>query len=241
MPTSRTARLLAVSVCLNVLALAAAIHTVEKRGGWSYLRLQWNREGAAKPLDPDRSNYLHRESLFERLPKPQNRVVFVGDSLTQYGEWAEMFPGALNRGIGGDTSAGLLQRVTTVTALHPRTIFLMIGANDLFNLGLTPQQTVENTRKIIAAIQRDSPKAEIVLQSNLPTWNPRQNAHSLAVNEQLKRLANNTTIVYLDLYRVFLRGDILNPALTTDGGHLNGEGYLLWQRELQRYISRVAD
>ena len=97
-------------------------------------------------VDLDAANYAHRESLFELLPKPQNRIVFAGDSLTQGGEWAEFYCGALNRGIGGDTSEGMMKRIRTITALNPRAVFLMVGSNDLYNLGLSPRQTIENTR-----------------------------------------------------------------------------------------------
>ena len=60
-------------------------------------------------------------------------TLFLGDSLTEYGNWRELFPGLdiKNRGIAGDTTDGVLHRLDGITALSPDKIFLMIGINDL--------------------------------------------------------------------------------------------------------------
>jgi lysophospholipase L1-like esterase len=60
------------------------------------------------------------------------------------------------------------------------------------------------------------------------------------LNEGLKRLADGNAVIYVDLYGAFLDGDILNPELTSDGGHLNGEGYLLWKRSIDPYARQFA-
>jgi lysophospholipase L1-like esterase len=191
-------------------------------------------------VDPDAANYAHRQSLFEVLPRPKNRIVFAGDSLTQGCEWGEFYWGALNRGIGGDTSAGLLKRIGSITEVNPRAVFLMIGSNDLFNLGLSPGQTMLNIGATVAEIRRASPEASIYLESNLPTWNLRKNVHARAVNEGLRSLADGKTVVYIDFYQAFLDGEILSPKLTSDGGHLNGAGYLLWKRSIEPYVSHLV-
>src|SRR5262245_42569936 len=60
-------------------------------------------------------------------------VIMLGDSITEKIDWRELFPGVsiLNRGIGGDTSAGVLKRLDEVIARHPKIVFLMVGVNDL--------------------------------------------------------------------------------------------------------------
>ena len=57
-------------------------------------------------------------------------LVFLGDSITDDGNWDKLFPNlsAENRGIGGDSTLGLLNRLDQIIALQPSQIFLMIGA-----------------------------------------------------------------------------------------------------------------
>ena len=53
---------------------------------------------------------MKRQLLFESLPAPTGRVVFLGDSIVQGGQWHDIFPDLriANRGIGGDTTSDLL-------------------------------------------------------------------------------------------------------------------------------------
>jgi lysophospholipase L1-like esterase len=242
MKHSTVRKLLVLSVAVNVIALAGLARIIYARGGWEYLQARFERAPVDKSVNPDAANYAHRQTLFERLPKPANRVVFAGDSLTQGCEWGEFYPGALNRGIGGDTSAGLLKRIDTLTELKPRVVFLMIGSNDLFNLGLTPPQTLANIQAIVAGVRRSSPSTPIYLESNTPTWSVRLNAHSRAVNDGLRAMADGKTIFYVDLYSALLKGEVLNPGFTSDGGHLNGDGYMVWKHLIDPYVQRfLAD
>ena len=70
-----------------------------------------------------------------------------GDSLTEGIDWRELFPDVkiLNRGIGGDTSAGVLNRLDEVIGRHPKIVVLMIGANDL-RMGVPVPQVAANIR-----------------------------------------------------------------------------------------------
>ena len=239
MNDSNSRKILALSLALNAFGLAGIARTIYNRGGWEYLKDRFAGMPEKNRLNPDAANYSHRQSLFERLPVQENRIVFVGDSLTQGGEWAEFYPGALNRGIGGDTSAGILKRIGSITALRPRAIFLMIGSNDLYNIGLSPKQTIANIHAVLAEIRSSSPATVVYLESNLPTWDARQNIHGRAVNDGLASLADGRAVVYVDLYRAFLQGEVLDPKFTADGGHLNGSGYLVWKHYIDPFVGQL--
>ena len=77
-----------------------------------------------------------RRSQFEALPKVADAVVFLGDSITEGGVWDEWFREllTLNRGIGGDTVGGVLDRLDSAL-YEPRAISLLIGTNDLTGMG----------------------------------------------------------------------------------------------------------
>ena len=96
-------------------------------------------------------------------------IVFVGDSLTDNYNVYEYYKGleVYNRGIGGDTTEGLLRRMDeSIFDLEPSKIVLLIGIND-FELvkDSTPNTIYQNILKIIALIKERLPETEIILES----------------------------------------------------------------------------
>ena len=70
------------------------------------------------------------------VAKDQGAVVFLGDSITQgWGaDFKKSFDGMklANRGIGGDTTRGMLLRLQEdVLALNPKAVVLLMGTNDI--------------------------------------------------------------------------------------------------------------
>jgi lysophospholipase L1-like esterase len=233
---------LIISCVLNIIALAATVNIVAGRGGVAYLRARLLHDVKAV-VDP---SYTQRESLFramKRLPVGAHPVVFLGDSLTAGCEWRELFGNRLlilNRGIGGDTSAGVLNRSAEVGALKPRAVFLMIGTNDLQDVGYTPADTARNYREIVNTLRQSSPRVRIYLESLLPTQSPKFNRWSERVNQEIRNLADGNSIVYLNLRDAFLENGALGKKFTIDGIHLNGNGYLLWKQQIDPIISELA-
>ena len=191
--------------------------------------------------------YLQRASLFERLPHSADDIIFLGDSITDGGEWCELFGDARlkNRGISGDVTWGVLNRLTEVTAGKPAKIFLMIGVNDLAR-GKTVEEIVANQQKIVERIRRETPETQLYIQSVLPV-NPvfgtfknhtDKTEQILAVNEQLKTISENTPkTTFIDLFRPFSTPDhLFNTDYTNDGLHLTGDGYVLWKSLIRHYV-----
>lgn len=88
------------------------------------------------PVYPDSlfpAFYHQRESLFDILPTSHQDIIFLGNSITNGAEWTELFRNPLckNRGISGDVTAGVLNRIDPIAAGHPAKVFLLIGINDL--------------------------------------------------------------------------------------------------------------
>lgn len=187
--------------------------------------------------------YYHRKSHFESLPDTPNEIIFLGNSITDGSEWFELFggnPNIKNRGIGGDDTGGIQERLEEVTASKPAKIFLMIGTNDLA-YGKTSEYVIENYQKIIDRIKVASPDTEVYIQSILPVddaihWT-RPNAAILKINEALKGICREQELVYIDLATPLTdnRGK-LSPEYSFDGLHLNGEGYLLWKALINKYL-----
>jgi lysophospholipase L1-like esterase len=188
-----------------------------------------------------RDYYLNKLSHFQALHHTGAGIFFVGDSLTDRCEWAELLNrcDVFNRGIDADTTDGVLNRIGEVTARKPAKIFIMIGGND-FIIGKMVPEIEENYRKIIQRIRTESPQTIIYIQSNLPTLYrlvPLPRDYIRDLNVRLKSLADDRHIFFVDIYsRVVDKNGDLNPAYTTDGAHLNGAGYLEWREAIQQYV-----
>jgi predicted alpha-1,2-mannosidase len=195
---------------------------------------EWNR--AVKAY------YYHRKEQFESLPNTPGEIIFLGNSITDQAEWHEMF-GSLNvknRGIGGDDTDGILDRLQEVTESMPAKIFIMIGTNDLA-YGKSIDHVVINYRKILDTIAARTPETEIYIQSILPTNDAihftRKNTDIMEINRQLEGIAREKGLMYIDLYSAFVTPDNkLNPAYSIDGLHLNGAGYKLWVSLISEYV-----
>ena len=184
--------------------------------------------------------YYQRASLFELLPVGPEDIVFVGNSITDGCEWNELFdnPHVRNRGISGDTTMGVHDRLDAILPGHPAKIFLMIGINDL-SRGIAAQTVVENIRRILGRIKTESPSTRIYVQSLLPV----SDAYGLfsghtarrndipGINEALRKMAPEFGAVYVDLFSRFVNAETgkMDTAYSNDGLHLLGKGYLLWR------------
>lgn len=183
--------------------------------------------------------YNQRLSLFEKMPDTKGEIIFLGNSITDGGEWCELLgnPKAKNRGISGDTTEGVLFRLNEVTRSKPDKVFLLIGINDLSG-GVSRDTVFSNIGRIVQKIRKDSPKTQVYVQSILPVNDSfglfknhtGKTADVLWVNARLKTWCDKEQVHYVDLYGRFKNPDseLLNPQLTNDGLHLKGEGYLLW-------------
>jgi len=186
--------------------------------------------------------YYHKKEHFETLPKSKKDIIFLGNSITDNCEWAELFgnPHIKNRGIGGDDTEGILERLSDITSGQPAKIFLMIGTNDLA-FGKTVDYIIANYRKIITRIRQESPRTKIYIQSVLPTDDAiqtnRKNTDIILINEGLEKLAREFSLPYIDLFSAFkTENNKLNREYSLDGLHLNGKGYLLWKDVIARYV-----
>ena len=153
---------------------------------------------------------FQRRSLFEKLPVTSKDIVFLGNSITDGGEWNELLanPRVKNRGISGDRSSWMLDRLDPIVGGQPRKLFLLIGTNDLA-AGTPAAEVVANVRKIVERFQSESPRTKFYVQSVFPVNDSfkkyaakhgRHDADIVAVNKGLQALCAEKGIVYIDLW-----------------------------------------
>ena len=188
-------------------------------------------------------NHVRKVSFFEHYPVQAGDVVFLGDSITDGGEWAEMFPAIAtrNRGIGGDTTTGVLARLQQVTDGQPAALFIMIGTNDLTHGPAERQVSYSQYSEILQRVRDESPATVVYALSLLPrAENLRLEVE--AYNREVQRLSADTGATYIDLYSHFLDADgSIGDAYSNDELHLNGPGYELWRSLLTQYVPSLAE
>lgn len=182
-------------------------------------------------------SYKQAVSLFAEDPVTDKDVVFLGDSLIELFPLRKMFPhvAVKKRGISGDTTAGVLQRLDQVTAGHPRQIFLMIGTNDV-GFGYSKHEAVANYDEILRRIKQEAPDTEVYVQSLLPRQ-PKYAADIGFINQEIAALAEKYGYVYLDLYPAFAdAAGGIRPEFSSDNLHLSDAGYEQWQQLISPYV-----
>lgn len=229
-------RLLIISIAVNLLFLSYM----------GYKLIDNNRKKKENPyLAYKYTNYNYwkeKNSLQSLLPIDSGSIVFVGNSLTDGGEWYELLhnPRIVNRGIGGDDSESLLCRIENLVANKPVAIFIGEGFNDIA-YGTDREKYISNMQAVIQKIKIHSPSTKIFVQSILPT----NTAHNKSIpvwNQALQELSTAEKVTFLNNHSHFVdeKGG-LKKDFTFDGVHLTGDGYVLWAWLLKPYLRDFED
>lgn len=200
----------------------------------------------AQVVDSSYHNYLYdsRVAYFRQLPPVNKAIVFWGDSITDWGDWAELlqFKRAINRGIAGDNTYGLRGRLDEVLRHKPSKLFILIGTNDI-NKKIPVSYIVANYKLLIAAVRAASPATTVYVQSVFPINNQligRQyysgtNEQIMELNKALQTMAGKQKVRYVNIYPDLLDAkQQLDARYTYDGLHLSGLGYQAWVKSLQK-------
>lgn len=237
--------LLTISVVLNALLLGYVVKRVIRIYSNHKLAIELEKKSKLNKIQPDTvTYYIGRDDVLSKLPKDSDEIVMLGNSLTHNFEWHEMFKNAniKNRGIGGDITKGVLQRLNDVIESKPKKVFIEIGINDLSH-GYPIDSIFYNYKKIIQTINSKNPKTKIYIQSLLPTKCLFQDTNKpiidsvYVLNKKLKEYCEIYNLTYIDLFSYFLKDGTLNPKYDCgDHLHLSGEGYMEWCRLIKTYI-----
>jgi lysophospholipase L1-like esterase len=192
------------------------------------------------------NNYDLRVEQFRSYPNASTDIIFLGNSITDYTDWNELLGlnTARNRGISGDITFGILQRLDEVTEGKPAKVFILIGINDIAR-NIPDSVILDNYRKMVRRIKAASPATKIYFHTLLPVNNEftarnhfNKDEHIHYVNKGIKELGVQEGITIIDLYPHFLNADQkLDKKYTADGLHLTAAGYEVWVRLLKPYLT----
>jgi lysophospholipase L1-like esterase len=207
-------------------------------------------DSATKTLQdwPNLERYRNANAQVVAPPKKEDRVVFMGDSITD--AWVQprfggFFPGKpyIDRGISGQTTPQMLIRFRPdVIALRPKVVLILAGTNDLAgNTGPMTVAQIEDNLRSMAELAHAN-KIRAVLASVLPVSNyghdregqpidmriKRQPEKILELNAWIKRYSAEKGLVYLDYFSAMVdEQGLLKKDISEDGLHPNAQGYAI--------------
>lgn len=209
----------------------------------SLVALSFGLSAQTKPYDTTYrpGKYKDLVQQFNAEPKSKKDYIFLGNSITAGTDWAKLLdlPQAKNRGISGDITFGVLERLQEVIDRKPAKVFVLIGINDV-SRNIPDSLILRNYKTIIKRIREGSKKTQIYFYTLLPvnaSFEKFKNhygkdEHILYLNEEIRKLAAKKVTV-IDLYPHFLDADKkLKAELTKDGLHLIPAGYQVWKEVL---------
>jgi lysophospholipase L1-like esterase len=167
-------------------------------------------------------------------------LVMMGDSITEgwKGPWAD-------RGICGQTTSQMRARFPSdVIALHPKTVQIMGGTNDIAGNGgpMTADQTFDNIRAMAELAQANGIK---VIVASIPPaasfhWRPeaRPDPAIREINRRLRDYAKEKGFLYADYWSALAdRNGALPPEFGADGVHPNQRGYAVMRGVLENSVA----
>ncbi len=233
------------TAALAILLLFLAVTPVEAQRRRTRRRATAVRTGG--------NHHQQRLAQFEREGGiDSTTIVMLGNSLTENGkDWTERIgttKHVVNRGIIGDNTVGMTERLRQITPYRPKAIFLMAGINDMVG-NTTYEQVANRVISLIEAIRQQSPSTELFVQSILPINETNGRWKTLAgrtddipfANMLIRAYCETHGITFVNIFPRMVRGhsNMLRPELTNDGLHLTDQGYRVWAFELKKYVNRL--
>ncbi len=208
----------------------------------------------AQLRSPDRDNVHRYVTANQSLQNPTAaRVIFFGDSITDFWRLNEYFPGKdyVDRGISGQVTSEMLGRMKEdVIDLRPRAMILLAGTNDLARG--TASNIIENNLIMITELARAN-NIKVMLCSILPVsdYHKTENTRfEMSKNHDPQRIreinqwmqgyckAGNCT--YVDYFSAMVDSAAMMQAdLADDGLHPNAKGYRIMAPIAQKAIDEV--
>jgi len=199
------------------------------------------------------ARYREANAALEPPAAGEPRVVFLGDSITDYWKLPDYFPGKpyINRGIDGQTTPEMLVRFRQdVIALHPKVLVVLAGTNDIAGVtGRTSNEDIEANYASMAELAH-AHRIRIVFASLLPVHNYTHEAEEcfalrprdriVALNKWLKNYCARNRFVYLDYFDTLVdEQGMLKRALADDGLHPTDAGYKIMASLAEKAIEKA--
>lgn len=171
------------------------------------------------------------------------RILMLGDSITHGAYWNELMKRSdiINRGIPGDTTFWMQERLEYTTTGRIEKAFVLVGINDISKYQL-PASIFSRYTKIIDYLTAQGIKPHIQSVIYLGKLNPKYDVYNVRIKElnaMLKDYADKNGIAFIDLNPTLAPDGFLKDEYTYDGTHLTALGYTLWRDILNPYMAET--
>ncbi|EDN0014519.1 hypothetical protein NPE88_001693 [Salmonella enterica] len=184
--------------------------------------------------------YYIKKPLYDEF-KTDSPVVALGDSLIEYGTWEDILPGAkiANRGIAGDTTDGLINRLYQVNTSTAKQVILMIGTNDL-NTTSDVNKVADNYHYILSYFNQNGVTVNATSVLYVNAENVFKNEKIKQLNSYIKEQCDSGLCTYTDLNRALSNDGKMQSKWSPDGVHLNAAGYDKWKDQIKNVLNLAA-
>ena len=202
---------------------------------------------------PELGKYSEDNKRYTNLYDNEDRVVFMGNSITQ--NWKttlqEFFEGKsyINRGISGQTTPQMLIRFRPdVIDLKPKVVIILAGINDIAeNTGPSSVKMISDNIISMAELAKVN-GIDVIISSILPakdiSWRPRVNPQLKisAVNKIIEEYAKEHGMIYLDYYSSMVdKNNGLKTNYGSDSVHPNKKGYKIMSVLAEKAIFKILN
>ncbi len=161
----------------------------------------------------------------ENTVAANSKLVFLGDGLVENYDLEKhysLIKKVFNRGVSGDDTFSLQERLNvSLLDIRPAVCVLLIGTNNI-------KTALKNYEEIVATIKDKCGTTKLVIQSIYPTSGDyaKRNEKIVEVNKEIEAIAKKYNCTYVDVHSSLKNGEgELDAKYTTDGLHLNKDGY----------------
>ena len=181
--------------------------------------------------------YSDKKSFFE-VNGSKADIVMIGGSIIDRAEWNELFSNIsiVNRGISGDTTRDVLNRMESIYSTNAKKAFIMLGLNDL-GRHIPVDEIISKYEKIVFQLKQHGITPYIQSVLFLGDKHADRNKDVLKLNLKLQELSEKENVVFIDLNKVLSENGKLKKSVSSkDDIHLNGDGYFAWKNSIKKYI-----
>lgn len=225
---------LALSIALNCVLLTALVAVAVRYKLFDKAQRVFLEEGRVPLVKRSyelNRNYNAFREIFAHYQDEERPILVLGDSHTAKLDWnAFLGRGDIAvRGIDGDTSEGLLNRIGDLDCHSAERVVIWIGTNDILT-GIRPGKLVANVKSSVQLL-RQKGSAEIVVCAVMPFASWMDYAESLnakvaEANSALEALSHKERVRFVDLFSAVCDANgYISESKTSDGFHLNRAGY----------------
>jgi lysophospholipase L1-like esterase len=247
-----------IAAVIAALILAAHIAPLAAQTSNAPLPVLTAGNTATNPVPRDEKWVKRHEGFLAQAKANQINVLFLGDSITDFWQtrgsnvWNQYYAPrqAADFGISADRTQHVLWRIAQgeLDGLKPKVVVLLIGTNNTGKektsdkIRNTTEEAIEGVTAVVKAVHAKLPGSKLLLLGIFPRGeaNDPQRQQIKEINSAIAKLADNSSIVYLDIGDQFLSADgSLSKEIMPDLLHPSEKGYAIWAKAMEPTLAAM--